>query len=160
MNQEVGLHCNNDWTTPPCGFDCCAIDLGVCVFTQSGSIPALRGCHTIERFCDAGEGQPSARNGRSLEPLAMSACGSQSGRSDDALRRRHPHHISRSSAAISTPERSVGALVIPPSPGRTLPGTPRSKCPRISCGRKRLRGAAAMVKGPAPDRPADGLQRG
>jgi hypothetical protein len=25
-----------------------------------GSTPALRGCHTIDRFCDAGEGQPSA----------------------------------------------------------------------------------------------------
>ncbi len=47
-----------------------------------------------------------------------------------------PHHISRCSAAISTPERSVGTLVIPPFPGRTLPGTPRSKCPRISCGRR------------------------
>ena len=50
-----------------------------------GSTPALRGCHAIERFCDAGEGQPSAINGRSLEPLAMAAYGSESGRSDDAL---------------------------------------------------------------------------
>jgi hypothetical protein len=25
-----------------------------------GSTPALRDCHTIDRFCDAGEGQPSA----------------------------------------------------------------------------------------------------
>ena len=51
---------------------------------RCGSTPALRGCHTIERFCDAGEGQPSARNGRSLEPLAMAAYGSESSRSDSA----------------------------------------------------------------------------
>ena len=36
-----------------------------------GSTPALRGCHTIERSCDAGEGQPSARNGRSQGVLCQ-----------------------------------------------------------------------------------------
>ena len=44
---------------------------------RCGSTPALRGCHTIERFCDAGEGQPSARIGHSLRPHSMSACGSE-----------------------------------------------------------------------------------
>jgi hypothetical protein len=51
---------------------------------RCGSTPALRGYHTIDRFCDAGEGQPSAINGRSLEPFAMAACGSESGRSNNA----------------------------------------------------------------------------
>jgi hypothetical protein len=30
-----------------------------------GSTPALRSCHMIERFCDADEGQPSAKSSRS-----------------------------------------------------------------------------------------------
>ena len=38
-----------------------------------GSTPALRSCHTIERFCDAGEGQPSANFGRSSGPISMAA---------------------------------------------------------------------------------------
>jgi hypothetical protein len=38
-----------------------------------GSTPALRGCHTIERFCDADEGQPSATNGHLLGARPMSA---------------------------------------------------------------------------------------
>ena len=45
-----------------------------------GSTPALRGCHTIDRFCDAGEGQLSANIGRSLGPIAMAAFGSESSR--------------------------------------------------------------------------------
>ncbi len=36
----------------------------------------------MDRYCDAGEGQSSAINGRSLEPLAMAAYGSESSRSD------------------------------------------------------------------------------
>jgi hypothetical protein len=42
--------------------------------------------HTIDRFCDAGEGQPSARNSHSLGRRARAACGSQNGRSADAPR--------------------------------------------------------------------------
>ena len=36
LNQEVGLRGNNDSSTLPSGFNCCAIDLGVRVFTRPG----------------------------------------------------------------------------------------------------------------------------
>ncbi len=37
LNQKAGLRRNNDSSTVPSGFNCCAIGLGISVFTQSGS---------------------------------------------------------------------------------------------------------------------------
>ncbi len=36
LNREVSLRRNNDSSTLPSGFNCCAIGLGGCVFTQPG----------------------------------------------------------------------------------------------------------------------------
>ncbi len=41
MNREVGIRHNNDSSTLPFGFNCCAIGLGGRVFTQPGPIPEV-----------------------------------------------------------------------------------------------------------------------
>ena len=52
-----------------------------------GSTPALRGCDTIDRYYDTGEGQLPATNGLSMAPRARSAYRSESGQSSQLLGR-------------------------------------------------------------------------
>ncbi len=42
MNREVGIRHNNDSSTLPFGFNCCAIGLGGRVFTQPGPTPDIQ----------------------------------------------------------------------------------------------------------------------
>jgi len=47
MNREVGIRHNNDSSTLPFGFNCCAIGLGGRVFTQPGPKTDLEHKHGL-----------------------------------------------------------------------------------------------------------------
>ncbi len=72
MNHEAGLRRNNDLSTLLSGFNCCAIGLGVRVFTQPGpkaDIDAVVGGRTLVADHAAREADQDRREGREPWPV-------------------------------------------------------------------------------------------